>query len=92
MFIEILGNKIETFGQFLPFSECNCKNPTIDKLYPNSVYRCENCNCLHTTFTYNCAVNWQCPRELVLGVGYHDSAKQVFIGEICLHCKGTKLI
>lgn len=54
-----------------------------DKLYPRSVYRCTECGTFHRTRPFGGAVNWQCPNELVKGVGYHQSAKQEYVGYLC---------
>jgi hypothetical protein len=65
---------------------CTCVQPSKSKLYPRSVYRCDDCGTVHGTRAYNGAVNWQCPRELVLGQDYHEPANQTFIGNTCGVC------
>jgi hypothetical protein len=67
---------------------CGCMEPLPDTLYPISVYKCDDCGSLHGTRPYACAVNWQCPNEMVRDAQYHEPAKQTYLGQLCCRCRG----
>jgi hypothetical protein len=57
-----------------------------NSLYPRSAFRCSACGEIHGTRAYNGAVNWQCPRELLLDEKYHEPARQIYVGYYCIVC------
>lgn len=82
---ELLGWVISVTKDRL-IDPCNQYGHSFDTLYPKSVYRCSACGTVHGTRAYGGAVNWQCPRELVLDGQYHEPAPQAYIGRRCSRC------